>query len=298
MRVLVVGSLPPPESTRATALRSEVTRLLADGHQVEVVAADPVATAHRYLGAGGLAGCLRLAPIVARFDLVVVQLEPGLPVRAKAGRAERELSIVALSLVLRRAREVIIRLERLDDLPGGPSGRGAIQLWRSVDRVVLGSEDERGKFLSVVGHEAEHPIVSLDRSSLRRDLSSGLSSGLSGGEDDGWGEGAEASAENVLELVRKRAARERAGFDAPNSAHVAGWDRLPTPGIAIAAGNLALFGPVQRPRGIGRLARAALALADRSSLLRPLARGIRLARRSVYAVLRPDAPEGSGVAPS
>jgi hypothetical protein len=257
-------------------LRSEVARLLAEGHQVEVVAADPVATAHRYLGGGGLAGCVRLAPMVPRFDSVVVQLEPGLPVRVGAGRAERELSLAALSLVLRRAREVVVRLERLDDLPGGPSGRGAMRLWRSADRIVVGSSDERVKILAALGNEAVHAVVSIDGRPLRA------------GEDDGWGEGAEASAENVLELVRARAARERAVFAAPDAAHVAGWDRLPTPGIAIAAANLDLFGPPKRPRGLGRLARAALAVADRRPLLRPAANAVRLARRGVYAVLRPD----------
>jgi len=59
--------------------------------------------------------------MVPGFDSVVVQLHPGLPVRERAGRLERELSLVALSLALRRARRVVLRLERLDDLPGGPA---------------------------------------------------------------------------------------------------------------------------------------------------------------------------------
>jgi hypothetical protein len=95
MRVLVVGSLPPPERARAEALRTEVVSLLAEGHMVEIVAPDPVATAHRYMTTPGIPGCVRLATMLSGFDSVVVQLQPGLPVRARAGRCERALSLVA-----------------------------------------------------------------------------------------------------------------------------------------------------------------------------------------------------------
>ena len=215
MRVLVAGSLPPPESARATALRSEVARLLAEGNTVEVVAPDPVATAHRYLSPAGLAGCVRLASMVSSFDSVVVQVEPGLPVRARAGRLERALSLLAFSLVVRRGRDVVIRLDRLNDLPGGPSGRAALQVWRNAERIVVGSEDQRVAFVTAVGSQQSRCVVSSARSRGEE------------GDDGWWGEGGEASAENVLELVRVRAARERRGLAASPSAHVAGWDRLP-----------------------------------------------------------------------
>ena len=81
MKVLVVGSLPPPSCAPAEALRELVVGLLAEGHSVEVVALDPVATAHRYIVKGGITGCLRLARMVPSFDSVIVQVQPGLPVR-------------------------------------------------------------------------------------------------------------------------------------------------------------------------------------------------------------------------
>ena len=130
MRVLVVGSLPPPEGERAKALRSEVVRLLAEGHSVEVVAPNPAAAAHRYLLPVGLAGCLRLATMVGRYDAVVVQVEPGLPARPQAGRLEQAASLAAFSLALRHGRDVVLRLERVLDLPGGPGGRAALRVWR------------------------------------------------------------------------------------------------------------------------------------------------------------------------
>ncbi len=51
--------------------------MLAEGHTVEVVAPDPVATAHRYLSVRGIPGCLQLATMVSGFDSVVVQLQAG-----------------------------------------------------------------------------------------------------------------------------------------------------------------------------------------------------------------------------
>ncbi len=274
MRVLVVGSLPPPDGERAKALRSEVVRLLAEGHSVEVVAPNPVAAAHRYLPAG-LPGCLRLAKMLGRYDSGVVQVEPGLPVRTQAGPLEQAASLAAFSLALRRGREVVLRLERVLDLPGGPGGRAALRVWQSAWRIEVGSEDERAALVRAAGAIADRVVVS---------RAEAADPGL---DDGGWGEGADASAENVLELVRRRAARERRAVANSASARILGWDRLPAPGIAMAEFDASLPEPAPPPRGLGGLARSALALADRTPL-RPVATAARTARRQAYAVLRPD----------
>ncbi len=279
LRVLVVGSLPPPESARAEALRTEVVGLLAEGHAVEVVAPDPVATAHRYVTTAGIPGCIRLSTMVSGFDSVVVQLQPGLPVRARAGRWERALSLVAFSFALRRGRQVEIRLERLDDLPGGPSGRAALLLWRSAERIVVGGEDQRAAFATAVGRPGERLVVSAhDAHEVDAD-------------DGGWGEGTDASAENVLELVRKRAARERRELTATEPAHFAGWDRLATPGIAMTELDSPVPGAPQAQHKLGDLARLVLAAADRRPLLQPAAMAARIAYRSVSSVLGRDRPD-------
>ena len=275
MRILVVGSLPPSESARAEALRVEVVGLLAEGHTVEVVALDPVATAHRYLTMGGIPGCVRIATMVSGFDSVVVQLQPGLPVRVRASRLERALSLIALSFALRRGRQVVIRLERPEDLPGGPSGRAALRVWRRADRIVVGGEDQRAEFIAEVGKQAERLVVS-SPPAQQEDADAG-----------GWGKGSDASVEDVLELVRKRAARERRALASSDSVHLPGWDRLAVPGIAMTEADVALLGPEAAPKPTD-LARLALAAADRRPLLRPMARGVRLARRRLYAVLRPE----------
>jgi len=275
MRVLVVGSLPPPDCARAKGLRHEVARMVAEGHTVELVAPNPVATAHRYLTPPGIPGCVLLATMVRGYDSVVVQLEPGLPVRARAGRLERALSLLALSFALRRAGDVVIRLECLDDLPGGPGGRAASEVWRKAARIEVAGEDVLAAFAKAVGTSTAARAVS-DSRSHEVDPDEG-----------GWGEGADASAENVLGLVRVRAARERRELADSGTAHVAGWERLPAPGVTRIEFGSGLL-PPEPSRGLGGLARSALAAADRRRLLRPAASAARTARRSASAVLRPE----------
>jgi len=279
VRVLVVGSLPPPERARAEALRAQVVDLLAEGHTVEVVGLDPVATAHRYLAASGVPGCLQLAAMVRGFDLVVVQLQPGLPVRARAGQFERALSLRAFAFALRRARHVVVRIESMEDLPGGPGGRAALRVWRGAERIVVGDEDQRDRFVDAVGRHAELLAVSSPEPRRTDD------------DEGSWGDSSDASLENVLELVRLRAARERRSLASSDAVHLAGWDRLATPGMAMTESDVALLGPPEGPRKPADLARKALAAADRRPSLWRLARAARLARRSVYAVWRRDRPD-------
>jgi hypothetical protein len=282
MKVLVVGSLPPPERARSEALRSQVVSLLANGDTVEVVSPDPVATAHRYLVAGGVPGCLQVLKMASGFDSVLVQLQPGLPVRARAGRFERGLSLFVFSLALRRAHRVVIGLERLEDLPGGPGGRSALRVWRTAERIITRDEEEQARFLSEVGKQAEHLAVS------SRPAEDALEDQLV------WCDGEISSVEDVLELVRKRAALERRALSPSDSAHLAGWDRLAAPGMAMTESDTALLGPPEVARKPADLARKALAAADRRPSLWRVARVARLARRGAYAVLRPEPSDGSG----
>jgi len=111
-----------------------------------------------------------------------------------------------------------------------------------------------------------------------------------GADDGGWGEGTDTSAENVLELVRTRAARERQEL-AGESPHLPGWDRLPATGIASAEMDLVLPRAPQGPRAPGDLARSALAVADRKAWLRPAVRAVRLGYRSGRDLLGQHEPD-------
>ncbi len=298
------------------ALRSEVVALLAEGHTVEVVAPDAVATAHRYLTWGGIAGCVQLATMVSGFESVVVQLQPGLPVREGAGRLERELSLAALSLALRRGRHVVLRIERLDHLPGGPTGRAAMLLWHSAERIVLGDEVQRAAFVASVGTPTECTVTRSPEEHAMHGVDA---------DEGGWGEGSDISAENVLELVRARAARERRELAASGTGptgstastgptgsnastgrnrrtgctgrnrgtgRIPGWERLPASGIVSTVLNPDASEP-SHPRKPSDLARSVLAVADRRPLFRPAVRAIRFAYRSSKAALR-SGPDRSG----
>jgi hypothetical protein len=275
MKVLVVGSLPPPERPRSERLRAAVAGLLAEGHTIEVVAVDPIATAHRYLAAGGVPACLQLLTIMPRFDAVVVQLQPGLPVRAKARGFERALSLGVFALALGRGGEVELRLDSLDDFPGGPGGPAAGRIWRRAGRIVLGDEEQLARFLAALGRRGESLALSSSPEIVRAD------------DDGGWGEGADASVEDVLALVRKRAARERRALSSTDAPHFAGWDQLAAPGIAMTEADAAVLGAPDGSRKPADLARRLLAAADRRPSLWRFARAARLARRGVYALARP-----------
>lgn len=276
MRVLVVGSLPPPESARSLSLRSAVVALAAAGHSVEVVAPDPVATAHRYLVMTGIPGCIQLATLTKGFDSVLVQVQPGLPVRARAGRLERELSLRAFGLALRRAAHVVVRIEDPSDLPGGASGHAASLAWRCCERIELATEQLQQQFVAEAGQKVA-PLVS---------CSGGA--GVVDQLEDGWGEADELSREDVLGMVRSRSARERADLVGRGQAHLAGWDYIARPGIAIDQRDMVVAAPGAISTRPGDMARRLLALADRRPKLRYVARGARLARRAVLLVLRPD----------
>lgn len=272
MRVLVVGSLPPPVDERAKSLLRAVADLADGGDVVETAALSPVAAAHRYLGAPGLVACARVARLAPRYDAVVVQFEPGLPVRKTAGQLERAACLLALFVALRRAHVLTLRLHGADDLPGGAGGRAAELLWRRADRVVAGSEvvaallGATGVEPSVVDVEATVPEAPPD--------------------DGGWGEGADASAERVLALVRERAAHERQLLDRDEEhdepLRVIGWAHLPAPGAGLLP-DVPAGRPARAP-GLGGLARAALAEADRHRYLRPISTGARAARRAAKSV--------------
>ncbi len=144
-------------------------------------------------------------------------------------------------------------------------------------------------------------------------------------DEGGWGEGSDISAENVLELVRARAARERRELAASGTGptgstastgptgsnastgrnrrtgctgrnrgtgRIPGWERLPASGIVSTVLNPDASEP-SHPRKPSDLARSVLAVADRRPLFRPAVRAIRFAYRSSKAALR-SGPDRSG----
>ncbi len=187
MRVLVVGSLPPPESARGWGF----------AHRGRRTAGRRAHGRGRRAGSGSDRTPLHLCEwdtgLCASLDdsgFILLLQRPAPAVRERAGRLERELSLVALALVLRRGRHVVIHLESRDDLPGGPAGRGALLLWRSADRIVVGSDAERAALVAAVGVPLESAVTgSWSEHGLLA---------VAPADDGAWGEGSDISAENVL----------------------------------------------------------------------------------------------------
>jgi len=288
MRVLVVGSVTSPETDRSRSLRDEVTRRVSGGDEVEVVGHDPVSIAHWFLSSPPPLACLELARAARRFDLVVVQVEHGFPVRERAGRAERAVCLYALSLVLASRPGSTLRIFTLSDLPGGIGGRPASTLWRRAAKVVAGTEEARLGLEQVLSEMGVATPVTLDTAQPGAELETGEARSW-------WPERGDVSASSVLAVVRSNAARERQRSGSGET-DVSGWELLPSRRSEVpqarprrrrpGGGEPALdYGPVIAP-GLAGIARHGLALADRHRLGRPVARAMRAARRSGIAVVR------------
>ncbi|MGO8875414.1 MAG: hypothetical protein ACLQNG_06580 [Acidimicrobiales bacterium] len=301
MKILVVGSLPPPHAGHRRSLLAEVLRLRQEGHEVQIVSLDPLSVAHRYLAAPGVAAAFEVGLLGRRCDGVLVQIEPGLPVRRAAGRAERSVALMTLGAALRKRRDVTVRLQHLDDLPGGLGGRAAMKLWMAAGRVEVGDEATRAALADALGPLAGR-VSFLPADDLLEEPSLAHTAG--GGE---WGEGADTTAAAVQGVVRARAAGERRSLAGRGRLPAAGtlttprvpqWEWLPAEGLGVPD-----LGPIRSARSRPRRAerrtdrppqslaaklsprRAAawvLASAERRAVTRPVAHLARLA----YAELR------------
>ncbi len=200
MRVLVVGTVPPPGGAPARRLAAAAAELVDAGHEVEILSPDPRSAAHAH---GALAGpmlALQLARRARRFDAAVVNFEPGLPLSSGADRATRAVTLVALGIALRGFGEVTIRLPSPIPIPGGVGGRASRELWSRTTGVVLEHAEDLDRILEAPGMTVERVRVD-----------AGRPAGVPPGEP-GW-RGLTGTEVDLRELVqaavRERAARDR-----------------------------------------------------------------------------------------
>jgi hypothetical protein len=241
----------------------------------------------------------------------VVQLEPGLPVRHSAGRAERLVALMTLAAALRWRPNVTVRLRHPDDLPGGPGGRAAVELWKAAQHVEVGDEATRDELLAILGPLGDRVSVAPASELVRETSGTEDGLGLPLAVPSGWGEGADATAAQVQAVVRARAAAERellatrgrlpieGGGRAPR---VPQWQWLPVPGagvpdlgpIPVAARTLQSGRRRSRGRArtspksssLRRAATSVLASAERRPATRPAAHLARLAFIELRGVAR------------
>lgn len=197
MRVLFVGTVPPPGGDGARRFAQAARRRIDDGDVVEVLSPNPLSASHGSARLDGLFLAARLAIAARRFDAVVLRIEPGLPLHERAGRIERAVALAALGAALGRYSEVTLRLDSPIPLPGGLGGRATNALWSSVGSIVIADEADRRMLLEVPGVSAESIVVEEPAGPATRG-------------PQHWPAATDPDLrESVLVVVRNRAARDR-----------------------------------------------------------------------------------------
>ena len=199
MRVLIVGTVPPPGGDSGLALAELAIALLAEGHDVELLSPDNRSAAHRSARLQGPVFALRLAWLSRRFEAIVLHFEAGLPVGDRAGRLWRAATLTLVAAALRMFRESTVRFDGASPIPGGIGSRGMGEIWSVVTHVVVGNEDDRNEVVSTWGLPEERVTVAPAR----------VASPVA--VPRGWAvKNAADPRTEVLELVRARAAHARA----------------------------------------------------------------------------------------
>lgn len=163
MRVLVVGTLPPPGGDPARALADAANSLRDEGHDVELLSPDFRSAAHRHARLDGPLLGAWLTYLAPRFDAVVLRFEPGFPLRPHASRAVRAATLMALGSALQRYSEVTIRFDGGPSIPRGLGGRAMGSVWAATTWIVVASEDKRAELIAASGLSADQVTVSTTR---------------------------------------------------------------------------------------------------------------------------------------
>ena len=197
MRVLVVGSYPPPAHGESHRTVATVHRLGAQGDQVDVLSR-PGSAAQLRGPIAGPAGALLTWWRGRHYDAVVVQVESGAPLRYTDGRRARFHRVVdclTWGLALRAVHEVTLVVPDTDVVPRSVGGRTGRFLWTAADHLLVANERGRRRLVDEGGapeERVELPTVAALPS--RR-------------SDDGWREVSDAA--DVMERVQRRAAEDR-----------------------------------------------------------------------------------------
>ena len=197
MRVLVIGSYPPPAGGEGHRTIATVHRLSAQGDTVDVLSA--VGSAAQLRGAiSGPLGAFHAWKHGRKYDAIVVQIESAAPLRMAQGRrarVDRVADCFAWGFALRRLRQVTLVVPDTDAVHRSVGGRTGRFLWTAADRIVVTSEHDRRRLIDEGGAaEARVELVPKAASSDRP-------------SDDGW-DGI-TDAKDVMERVQRRAAEDR-----------------------------------------------------------------------------------------
>ena len=151
MRVLVVGTVPPPGGRNAKELAGVVAHRVAQGDEVEILSPDPRSAAHHSGNLQGLMLPLRLALLSPRFDVLELRIETRLPLDTEVNRVLRGLTLFGLGVCFGMYSHVTLRLDSPIPLPGGVGGRATKDMWRRASRIVVQNDEDYQRVLAAPG---------------------------------------------------------------------------------------------------------------------------------------------------
>jgi hypothetical protein len=197
VRILVVGSYPPPAHGEAHRTVATVHRLGAHGDDVDVLSRNGSAATVRG-PISGPAGALTLWWRGRRYDSVVVHVESGTPLRVSHGRwarVHRLVDCLSWGLALRMVRDVTLVVPDTDVVPRSVGGRSGRFLWTAADHLLVANERGRRRLVDEGGaseHKVELPEIVTPAARAA---------------EPGWTDVTDAA--DVMERVQARAAEDR-----------------------------------------------------------------------------------------
>lgn len=153
MRILMVSPYPPTRDGIAAYAVQTVSRLRAEGHDVEVLSPGPSA-AHHHLDLLGPRGALALAKRVRGYERVIVQFHPDFFFPPGCEGLARAAINASLAVAFRLAPEIEVVVHEIDYRRGvgfTPAAVTARALWQAADRIVVHTESERADFRASFG---------------------------------------------------------------------------------------------------------------------------------------------------
>ena len=200
MRLLVIGTLPPPSGRAAGRLAAVTAERRGAGDDVTMLSPDRRSAAHLHARLDGLRLAFHLARLARRFDAVVIDCAPGLPLSTTADRLTRGVTLAAIGESLRGYGEVTLRLPSPIPFPGGVGGRATAGLWARATHVVVENDEDRDRVLAAPGVVAERVVIVAPDEPVR------------GEREPRWSDVAPDATDlrpRIQALVRERAARDR-----------------------------------------------------------------------------------------
>ncbi|MDA8291829.1 MAG: hypothetical protein M0Z33_09155 [Actinomycetota bacterium] len=200
MRVLVVGTTPPPGGASARRLAGVVADLVAGGHEVQTLSPDSRSASHSHAVLAGPMLAFQLAWRARDFDAVVLCLERDMPLAPDANRVLRSATLALLGVALRGYEQVTLRVASPVPIPWGVGGRATREMWSRATSVVLASSEDVDQVLEAPGVTAEKLTVEAPTRPEEPGREPGWR-GVTGSETD--------LRETVQAAVRARASRTR-----------------------------------------------------------------------------------------